>query len=168
MFDCKSSVGAGQNDQGGISVLHLLGNYDIFCRTTIFGETSTIQEFHASLEKSGLAWWNTHWGHLALMVLYATGYHKQAPVLPCAHTQKKHTHKTIQRNTHITYIAQVTHTTQVIMHISPAFLLEFIFLCIAELGIAALTVSVIRMCPAFNRSSSAVAAAQQLRHHLSI
>ena len=142
MFDCKSSVGAGQNDQGGISVLHLLGNYDIFCRTTIFGETSTIQEFHASLEKSGLAWWNTHWGHLALMVLYATGYHKQAPVqYSPVHT---YTHKTIQRNTHITYIAQVTHTAQVIMHISPELLLEFISLCIVKLRIAALTVSVIR------------------------
>ena len=57
MFDCKSSVTTA--GQGSISVLHPLGNYDIFCGTvTIFGETSTI--FRASLEKSGLGRWNTH------------------------------------------------------------------------------------------------------------
>ena len=78
MFDCKSRVGAGQNDQGGISVLHLPGNYDIFCRTTIFGETSTMRAFSASLEKSGTAWSNTHW---ALMVLASTGYQTQTQAL---------------------------------------------------------------------------------------
>ena len=114
MFDCKSSVGA-QNDQGSISVLHLLGNYDIFCRTTIFGKTSTIHKFHASLEKSGLAWWNTHW---------AAGFNgalrHRLSCTSTGSTLSTHTHTNIQiknTNTHKHSNQIHKHTrTQVMMH----------------------------------------------------
>ena len=60
------------------------GNYDIFCRTTPYLEKP--QQFNASLEKSGLAWWNTHWAHGSNGTLRHRLSYTQAPVILSAQT----------------------------------------------------------------------------------